>query len=504
MKGAFCFIASGLVAGLASAQSSCFPSTVISTPVSDTAGGQGGVISALRNVWLAAAGTDRVAVIVGPGVSAHATVWVTTDGDPSAHRFLDRQFHEGVSISVKQSLVQSALFDWPLDAFQSGLTGFPSGVAYNKISSVLEPDSLLLAVNGADVPDLDAKWQSLRHARVSDGGTPFWVGSMDATLDGLDLTDSLVTGSAAEINVVLSGGDVLPNGKTLTQLDPFIAFSLAPDGNSALAHVRTVTGEDTGSAVVLANVEPHDISLIAEQGGQVGRLGPGWNWSRFGPISLTERAWNCGIPTWFVAGEATSRHGQSWIIVRDGEIILQEGQKFCEPSFYIRGPVFAIDSNSSGDLASIWTRPNVDGVNGVQRTAPILLVNDIPVLACGAALPATPSHSFRRVAHLFPTVAISDRTESGTTSIYVHALIAYSQEALLEGIGIPEVLRINVELGPDNYCVVDFNDDGVVNQHDLTLFVLAWIERAVDMNCDGTTDDSDLSEFLRLWQAGSC
>ncbi|HLP82923.1 MAG TPA: hypothetical protein VK157_01110 [Phycisphaerales bacterium] len=454
----------------------------------------------VNNVELAASGTNRVAIALGTGLSTNGVIWVTTNSDPSSVRIRDRQMQSGISISAKPTAVQAALFDWPLEAFESGATGFPSAVSYHKIDAVIEGQSVHIATSGADVPDFEANWESLRDAKIPDNdNSPFWRGEVRAFDPAWDSFDALAFGSAAEVGIVLASGQSLSNGTRLTDRDPIIRYSVSPDGAEVMAVVRTVDNSAADTALIFADALGQDVRVLGEQSGGIGRAAPGWFWNRFQHISLTKRAWNCGVPTWFASGQATGPAGQRWVIVRDGQLALIEGQDVCDPKFSIRGPVMGLDSNTSGDIASIWVKPTGNGVN---RPAPVVLVNDVPLIGCGASLPAVSGQAFRKVSHIFPTVAISDREEDGATSIYLHVRVATDEDMLVNGLGHGEVIRVVVQLEPESYCIADFNDDDVVNQQDLTLFVLAWIERSVDVNCDDTTDESDLTDFLAAWQIG--
>ena len=356
-----------------------------------------------------------------------------------------------------------------------------------------------LAVQGIAVAERDASWASLRDAKVADAGSPFWVGTLDATAVGIESVDALVRGTASSIDTILEAGQVLPNGQQLARNQPILRYSVAPSGSSTLALVRTESDTSNSEAVVFVDSTRQELSLIAERDGLVGRGAPGWVWHTLKSVSLTERSLTCTVPSWYAAGIANGGTGDRWVVVRDGEIVVSEGDKVCNPFFELRGPVFALDTNSSGDVASIWMRATD---NGVTRAAPVVLINKLPIFACGMSVPGTAQQSYAKVSHIFPTIAISDRRSSGLTSIYINVLVASDEYELSEGKGVSQVLEIVTNLGPDAFCLADFNGDEIVDQTDLTLFVLAWIERTIDVDCDSDTDEDDLLTFIGQWYLG--
>jgi hypothetical protein len=49
-------------------------------------------------------------------------------------------------------------------------------------------------------------------------------------------------------------------------------------------------------------------------------------------------------------------------------------------------------------------------------------------------------------------------------------------------------------------CPCDFNDDGVVNDHDINKFLSAYQINDADVNGDGVTDQGDVEAFLSCFR----
>ncbi len=142
--------------------------------------------------------------------------------------------------------------------------------------------------------------------------------------------------------------------------------------------------------------------------------------------------------------------------------------------------------NGNGDYACVW-------YTGLFGTAAIL--NGVTACAVGDTVGNSPSGM--TIVHVYPRVALSERSEN-TVSILVHVLLESAvgerkEAALLLS---PEVPLVSL------FCIADWNRDDGVDDADIFAFLNDFELGNGDANCDGSNDDLDISAFFAAFETG--
>ena len=268
-------------------------------------------------------------------------------------------------------------------------------------------------------------WSFASRPSISANGIPHWVGGITSTQGGL--TEERVLATTTAGTILIRGGDSLPNVPDPVTAGSGIDFDyrfsalashyILPVDTTAAAAADIVMVID-GSGLVLDTVLVREgNSVPASIGGLAGE-----QWSNFDFMGHTEDN------QWFFTGDTDAATGVDEIIVKNGTVILREGDTVDGET--LSGSIEGAYMNENGDIAFAW---DVD-----SGSLEALYLNDQLLLTEGDEVDwdgdGTVDTDFNLTDFTgISSLTIGDRNGSDEVNVYFTADVSDPSSTVLEG-----------------------------------------------------------------------
>lgn len=372
-------------------------------------------------------------------------------------------------------------------------------------------DDQLIFVKAEPMPGLPGQYSTFNsRPNVTGDGQLYWLGGYadDDSPTASSDNHALMTGMTPSI--VIKGGDQLDFGiyQLVTSSSAFgNYYRLSPMGTHIIMTGR-VTGPSANDTVLFidysaalsgVNVIREGFPVPVEAGGL-----PGENWANFQEMGITETG------DWIVIGDTSAATTEDHFLMRNGEIILREGQTL--GSYTLAGSNDDAYMNGQGDWGVSW------GVAGPGGTLEALIFNGEVVLVEGDLVDwngdgvIDVNDNNATLADFFIGVlAVGDRDENGGVDMYFFGDIDFNGTSS----STDDLLGyFRVTIAPDVTCTRgDVDNDTMVTVADVSAFAAALIDPetataqalcAADTNLDGDVNGADIAIFTACVLNSGC
>jgi hypothetical protein len=237
-------------------------------------------------------------------------------------------------------------------------------------------DNTVLMMEGEAYPHVPDQWWSFgTRPGVSGDGTPFWIGGITDVQGGNATNRGLFLGVGG--TPLLIGGAALPHLPDLLSVDNTIGldYRFSAAASHYICEVEMQGASATNNAIVIDGVGlVLDGSLVREGstipvdiGGEGAEA-----WDNFDFLGIAESG------AWFLTGDSDGPASTDEVVVRNGEIILRQGD--IVDGALLVGAIEGAYLNENGDLALIW---DIRDPAVPANTLEVLLLNDRLLLQVG-------------------------------------------------------------------------------------------------------------------------
>jgi len=454
--------------------------------------------TAARLLGIAAGGVDSYAAMVEVAEAnspAPTVIWGSIDGQAG----IVLQYPRQVLGSYQQARYEAGfgISSNGIVAFSTDIANRPYGVLEDRpgfldslwISPVAAAgDPVPVTLEGTPIEPLAGSpngfWRSCSLAGITSGSEPYWVAGEAEESGGHTVSRGIYKGVGGELRRVLGSGDAVSLGVsyTVSADADFNCFRFSPGGSRLIAAVRldglSRFNDEHVIALDSASGGESATRLISE-GDQVPGGAAGERIKGLHLVGLSDPV-DCWLPeVWFAAVNTTEHSGQNSVLIRDGAVMMREGQEI--DGLTLAGQPLAAQISAKGDIACIWP---ARAENAPARTAAFF--NGRLLLAAGAQ-----TASGEVVTFIAPMIAIGSTAADGRVSVFLNV---HLNDA-------PAMVRVRPMGTPIHSCPSDFDRDGDSGTDlDIEAFFAALGgvgSGSTDINCDGDVGtDLDIEAFF--------
>lgn len=321
-------------------------------------GAPGHTVTSLSNTSVNQVGGYAVSLNADNGGSTISHVWGNATGGAGAPLATEGTFGPLTQTSFESFY---GIDDAGNVCYSASGTGGPVG-GFDSVWVNSTP----IAVEGDPSSVSGMFWRFASRPGITADGKPYFVGGITSTSGGSTENRGLFFGPTGTA-VILGGQSLtgLPFALDTAASNPSFDYRYSSLGNHYIAEVDMNTGSTSDDGAMIID----GVGLMA--GGSLVREGD------LVPVSIGGdgvEAWDnfdfTGINeagSWFFTGDTDGSSSTDEIVVRDGTIILREGQTV--DGLVLNGSIEGAFMNEAGDLALIW---DVDTVGG---NVEVLIVN---------------------------------------------------------------------------------------------------------------------------------
>lgn len=374
-------------------------------------------------------------------------------------------------------------------------------------------DTLLMAARDSMPSPIETLFSSSNNRPgITVGGTPYWVTLTSTTAGGSASNAALLFGSTP--TVLLHGGATIDEGaltllnNTQTVGNP---YRFSANGTHYIVSSRLTGGTATDGVMVVDGNSLKIDGMIVREGSPVapsaGAL-PGENWfDAFDFMGINEAG------DYFLTGDTQAATTQDEFVIKNGVIVLREGQTVGSDTF--TGAIDGGYMNENGDWAVIWLVAGTPNLEALVFNGEVLLRAREPVDWNGDGLIDALDNNGRLNEFFTGSLAVGDRDANGAVDIYFFGEIDFNGtfgEGTADDDDLLGYFRLRVT--PPAACTRgDVDNNAAVNSVDIGAFLGVLLDPdaattqqrcAADVNLDSFVDGQDISGFAACVIGGGC